>query len=287
MTASASTPPDLSPAIDASVARIRAAAPGLQPTIGIVLGSGWDGIADLVQGAVDIPYADLPAFPVPGVAGHAGSLRLGTIGRVGDGAPARTVALLRGRTHAYETGDAAAMKGAIRTLAALGCRVLVLTNAAGSLETEMPPGSLMLIADHINLVQRTPLLGESGSARFVDMVDAYDATLRDQAASAAEAAGIELHEGIYAWVLGPQFETPAEIRMLRLLGANAVGMSTVPETILARQAGLRVLGLSMLTNFGAGLSDETLSHAHTLAAAGATAPLAQRLLAAVVPALVV
>jgi purine-nucleoside phosphorylase len=271
-------------AIDQSVARIRAAAPGLQPAIAIVLGSGWDGIADLVQGAVDLPYAELPAFPAIGVAGHAGSLRLGTIG---GGAQARGVALLRGRKHAYESGDAAAMKGAIRTLAALGVQVLVLTNAAGSLEPEMPPGSLMLIADHLNLVQRTPLLGETGSGRFVDMVDAYDATLRDQAAAAAEAAGIELHEGVYAWVLGPQFETPAEIRMLRLMGAQAVGMSTVPETILARHAGLRVLGLSMFTNYAAGMSDEALSHAHTLATASATAAPAQRLLASVVPALVV
>ncbi len=279
-----STADDLTSAIDLSVARIRAAAPGLQPAIAIVLGSGWDGIAGLVQGAVDIPYAALPAFPVIGVAGHAGSLRLGTIG---DGAQARTVALLRGRKHAYESGDAAGMKGAIRTLAALGVQVLVLTNAAGSLEREMPPGSLMLISDHLNIVQRTPLLGEAGSERFVDMVDAYDATLRDQAAAAAEAAGIELHEGVYAWVLGPQFETPAEIRMLRGLGAQAVGMSTVPETILARQARLRVLGLSMFTNYGAGMADESLSHAHTLATAQATGALAQRLLAAVVPALVV
>jgi purine-nucleoside phosphorylase len=284
MSTNAATADDLTTAIDTSVARIRAAAPGLQPAIAIVLGSGWDGIADLVQGAVDIPYAELPAFPLIGVAGHAGSLRLGTIG---DGALARPVALLRGRKHAYERGDAAAMKGAIRTLAALGVQVLVLTNAAGSLETEMPPGSLMLVSDHLNMVQRTPLLGEAGSARFVDMVDAYDAKLRDQAAAAAEAAGIELHEGVYAWVLGPQFETPAEIRMLRLLGAQAVGMSTVPETILARQAGLRVLGLSMFTNYGAGMADEALSHAHTLATAGATAALAQRLLAAMVPALVV
>lgn len=279
-----STADDLSTAIDLSVARIRHAAPGLQPTMAIVLGSGWDGIAGLVQGAVDIPYAELPAFPAIGVAGHAGSLRLGTIG---EGAQARAVALLRGRKHAYETGDAAGMKGAIRTLAALGVKLLLLTNAAGSLEPEMPPGSLMLISDHLNMVQRTPLLGEAGSGRFVDMVDAYDATLRDQAAAAAEAAGIELHEGVYAWVLGPQFETPAEIRMLRLLGAQAVGMSTVPETILARQAGLRVLGLSMFTNYGAGMADEALSHAHTLATAQATGALAQRLLLAVVPALVV
>ena len=265
--------------ITTSVDRIRQAAPGFTPTLAIVLGSGWDGIAALVQQPIDIPYAELPAFPVLGVAGHAGSLRLGHIG-------GQAVALLRGRKHAYETGDAAGMKGAIRTLAALGCKAVLLTNAAGSLEPGMPPGSLMLISDHLNIVQRTPLHDEPGSARFIDMVNAYDSTLRDQAASAAEAAGIELHEGIYAWVLGPQFETPAEIRMLRLLGAQAVGMSTVPETILARHAGLKVLGLSMLTNYGAGMADESLSHAHTLATADATAALAARLLAGVVPALV-
>ena len=277
-------PADLPAAIATSVARIHAAAPGLAPRLGLVLGSGWDGIADLVHQPVDIPYAELPSFPVLGVAGHAGSLRLGTIG---SGTQARAVALLRGRKHAYETGDAAGMKGAIRTLAALGCQAVVLTNAAGSLEPSMPPGSLMLISDHLNIVQRTPLHDEPGASRFVDMGEAYCATLRDQAAAAAAEAGIELHEGVYAWVLGPQFETPAEIRMLRLMGAQAVGMSTVPETILARHAGLRVLGLSMFTNYAAGMSDEALSHAHTLATASATSALAQRLLAAVVPALVV
>ena len=268
----------LQDAIDHSLARIRQRAPGLRPRLGLVLGSGWDGIADLVDGAIDIPYADLPAFPVLGVAGHAGALRLGHIG-------GHAVALLRGRKHAYETGDATGMKGAIRTLAALGCDTLLLTNAAGSLEPHMPPGSLMLISDHLNIVQRTPLHGEPGSSRFVDMSNAYDSGLRDQAAAAAAEAGIELHEGIYAWVLGPQFETPAEIRMLRSLGAQAVGMSTVPETILARHAGLKVLGLSMLTNLGAGMADETLSHSHTLQRAQASAALAARLLLRVVPAL--
>ena len=263
-----------------SLGRIHTLAPGHAPRLAIVLGSGWAGIADLVADAIDIPYADLPAFPTLGVAGHAGSLRLGTIGGV-------AVALLRGRQHAYETGDAAGMKGAIRTLAALGCTTLLLTNAAGSLEPGMPPGSLMLISDHLNIAQRTPLHDEPGASRFIDMGHAYDTTLRDQAAAAAEGAGIELHEGIYAWVLGPQFETPAEIRMLRLLGAHAVGMSTVPETILARHAGLKVLGLAMLTNLGAGMAAQTLSHAHTLHAAQATAALAARLLAVVVPALVV
>ena len=268
----------LQDAIAASVARIQAAAPGLSPKLGIVLGSGWDGVSSLVTDAVDIAYAELPAFPVLGVAGHAGSLRLGRIAGVG-------VALLRGRKHAYETGDAGGMKGAIRTLAALGCSAVLLTNAAGSLATPMPPGSLMLISDHLNVVQRTPLHDEPGASRFIDMSSAYDPALRDQAAAAAEAAGIELHEGIYAWVLGPQFETPAEIRMLQLLGAQAVGMSTVPETILARHAGLRVIGLAMLTNMGAGMAAETLSHAHTLHTAQATAATAARLLAAIVPAL--
>jgi purine-nucleoside phosphorylase len=200
-------------------------------------------------------------------------LRLGRIGR-------NEVIVLAGRRHAYETGEADGMKGAVRTLAALGVQVLVQTNAAGSLDPALPPGSLMTIADHLNLPQRSPLVGEAGDARFVDMSDAYDATLRAQAAAlaGAQAPG----EGVYAWVLGPQFETPAEIRMLRLLGARAVGMSTVPETILARHAGLRVLAYALITNFAAGLSDERLSHAHTLAGAAAAGERATSVLAAVV-----
>ena len=276
-------------AVDRSLSRIRAALPGAAPALAIVLGSGWDGIADLLTDARDIPYAELPAFPVLGVAGHAGSLRLGTLGAglgAGVGASAGVpVALLRGRKHAYETGDAAGMKGAIRTLAALGCRAVLLTNAAGSLSPAMPPGSLMLISDHLNMTQRTPLHDEPGASRFIDMSAAYDPALREQALAAATQAGIPLHQGVYAWMLGPQFETPAEIRMLCLLGAQAVGMSTVPETILARHAGLKVLGLSMLTNLGAGMAAQTLSHAHTLQAAQASAALAARLLAVVVPAL--
>jgi len=278
---------NLTDAITASLARIHAAAPGLQPEVAIVLGSGWDGIADLVADPVDLAYAELPAFPALGVAGHAGTLRLGRIKTAPGAAPGRAVALLRGRKHAYESGDPAGMKGAIRTLAALGVQVLVLTNAAGSLDPAMPPGSLMLISDHLNIVQRTPLHGEPGNDRFVDMGAAYSAALRAQALAAAQASGIALPEGVYAWVLGPQFETPAEIRMLQRLGAQAVGMSTVPETILARHAGLGVLGLSMLTNMGAGLSAETLSHAHTLHTAQATADTAARLLAAVLPRLAV
>jgi len=231
-----------------------------------------------VQDGFDIAYADLPAFPAVGVAGHAGALRLGTIGGV-------DVAVLSGRQHTYETGHADAMKGAIRTLARLGVRVLLATNAAGSLDTAMRPGSLMLLADHLNMVQRTPLHGDSGSERFVDMRDAYDPALRAVARRVAGAQGVTLGEGVYAWMIGPQFETPAEIRMLRQLGAQAVGMSTVPETILARHAGLRVLALSMLTNMGCGLEDEALSHAQTLAVAQQGAAEAVRFVAALLPAL--
>jgi len=270
---------DLALAIATSAAHIRAAlGPRPMPRVAVVLGSGWDGVSARIAEPLDIAYADLPAFPVLGVAGHAGSLRLGQLA----GCP---VALLRGRKHAYEAGDPAGMKGAIRTLAALGVSTLVLTNAAGSLDAAMPPGTLMQISDHLNIVQRTPLHGETDNQRFVDMGAAYDPLLRDRAAEAASDAGITLHEGVYAWVLGPQFETPAEIRMLQQLGAQAVGMSTVPETILARHAGLKVLGFSLLTNMGAGLSDEALSHGHTLAMAQAAGERAADLLAAVVPAL--
>ncbi len=263
--------------ISASVARIRRAL-AEPPEIGVVLGSGWDGVAAQVEDPVDIGYRELPAFPAPGVSGHPGCLRLGRLGR-------RAVALLRGRRHAYEDGDASAMNGAIRTLAALGCRALVLTSAAGSLDAALPPGALMLISDHLNLAQRTPLLGEGGDDRFVDLVDAYRPALRARARAAAAAIGVALHEGVYAWVLGPQFETPAEVAMLRLLGARAVGMSTVPETIAARHAGLAVLGLALVTNFAAGLARERLTHAGTLAAARAHEDAAARALAAIVGAI--
>jgi purine-nucleoside phosphorylase len=177
------------------------------------------------------------------------------------------------------------MKGVIRSLAAIGGLVLVQTNAAGSMQAGMRPGGLMLVTDHLNLAQRSPLLGEAGDQRFIDMSDAYCPRLRAQALAAAAAAGSPLHQGVYAWVLGPQFETPAEVRMLRGLGADAVGMSTVPETILARHAGLRVLALSLLTNMAAGMQAEPLSHAHTLATAGDASALAVQVLSTVVQAL--
>jgi purine-nucleoside phosphorylase len=260
----------------AALIRQRTGRSGLQ--IGLLLGSGWAAAGDALREAQDVPYRDLPAFPAIGVGGHQGLVRVGLLG-------GRRVAVLLGRSHAYETGEADAMKGPIRVLASLGVKVLLQTNAAGGIANGMRPGDLMVIADHLNLVQRSPLVREAGEARFVDLAGAYDPALRAAALAAARAQGLTLHEGVYAWVMGPQFETPAEIRMLRALGADAVGMSTVPETLLARHAGLRVLALSMITNMACGLSDERLSHAHTLQTAARSAAAAARLVEAIVAAI--
>ncbi len=281
------TAPALADRIRASAATLRdaAAAQGLAPpAIAVLLGSGWGPVADRVQQPHDVPYADLPAFPELHIDGHQGVIRLGRLGAAGS-AERTPVWVLRGRKHAYEHDDAGAMKGAIRTLAAAGVRTLVQTNAAGSLDARCRPGSLMLIRDHLNLAQRSPLIDDHGPERFVDLRDAYDPTLAAIAQRVAQEQRIPLHEGIYAWLLGPQFETPAEIRMLIALGAQAVGMSTVPETILARHAGLKVLALSMFTNLASGLDDEALSHAQTLKAAAEAAPVAARLIEALVPAI--
>ncbi len=251
---------------------------GPAPAIAVLLGSGWGPFADHVQGAADVLYAELPAFPTLAVGGHQGLVRCGSVGST-------RVAVLAGRKHAYETGNADGMLGAIRSLAAWGVKVLVQTNAAGSVDAAMRPGSLMLMSDHLNIVQRSPLIGEPGDSRFCDMSAAYDPALREQARAAAKAIDSPLFEGVYAWVLGPQFETPAEIHMLRAFGAQAVGMSTVPETIIARHAGMKVLALSMMTNMAAGMQDEALSHAHTLATANTASARAVATLAAVVQAL--
>jgi purine-nucleoside phosphorylase len=264
---------DLADPIAASAATLRAT--GRAPRIAVVLGSGWSGLTGWVEDAVEVPYAELPAFPRPTVGGHAARVVLGRIGP-------HEVALLAGRQHPYEGGRADGMNGALRTLAELGVQILVLTNAAGSLDPALPPGGLMLISDHLNLPQLSPLWEERDDRRFVDMTDAYDPALRARARAAASRVGVELHEGVYAWVIGPQFETPAEIRMLRTLGAQAVGMSTVPETIVARHAGLHVLGLSMVTNMAAGMGAEQLSHAQTLRQAQAASERAGAALAAIV-----
>lgn len=266
------------PAIDECVERLRALAPAARPRIAVVLGSGWGGLSAHVGQAQRIPYDRLPGFPQATVAGHSGELWLGRIGR-------HEVAVMSGRKHAYESGDVRGMRLPLLALRALGCEVLVQTNAAGSLRPDMPPGSLMMINDHINPAQHSPLVGEGGSERFVSMLDAYDPGLRAAALAVAARRAVRLHEGVYVWTLGPQFETPAEIRMFRAMGADAVGMSTVPETILARHAGYRVLAFSLVTNMGAGMSEESLSHAHTLSTAQAASDGASGLLSEVISAL--
>ena len=264
----------LNPKIDASVSKLQATF-GAAPEVAVVLGSGWAGAVDQVQGAQHLSYAELPAFPQPKVEGHVNEVVVGTMG-------AQRVIMLRGRAHTYESGDCTGMAGALRSLKAWGVKVLVQTNASGSLRPHMPPGSLMLISDHINAPQRSPIVGEPGSERFVDMSAAYDAELRQHAKTVAKAENLIVGEGVYCWALGPQFETPAEIRMFSAWGADAVGMSTVPETILARHAGLRVMGLALMTNMAAGLSDEALTHALTLQQAQASGARAAAFLAQVV-----
>jgi purine-nucleoside phosphorylase len=242
----------MKPAIDLLVERLH----GLLPTTALVLGSGLGNLAGAVEDAIRIPYADLPGFPHGGVSGHAGELVAGKL----SGKP---VLMLAGRVHYYEKGDAAAMRPALEIVAGLGVTTLVLTNAAGSLKPDMPPGSVMLIEDHINFSGANPLIGEPSDRRFVGMTGAYDAGLRSALGRAAEAAGIPLHRGVYMWLSGPSFETPAEIRMARVLGADAVGMSTVPEVILARFLGLRVAACSVITNLAAGMTGAELSHQET------------------------
>lgn len=261
--------------IEKTLEQIRARAPQARPRVAVVLGSGWGQLAAAVEDAIHIPYTALDGFPQATVAGHSGELVLGHVG----GTP---VAVMSGRKHVYETGLVDGMKHPLRTLQALGCETLVLTNAAGSLDPALGVGSLMLISDHINFPQRSPLIGEAGSERFVAMSDAYDPALRARAQAVASERGVTLHEGVYLWCVGPQFETPAEIRLFRLAGAQAVGMSTVPETIIARHAGLKVLAFSLLTNMGAGLSDEHLSHAHTLEQARHAGDMASGFLADVI-----
>ncbi len=253
--------------IDAIVAK----APGFKPKVAVILGSGLGSFADGVKAVAKIPYGDLPGFPLTTVGSHAGQLVVGHVGKT-------PVAVLQGRAHYYERGRADEMKHAIGALAELGCETLLQTNAAGSLRFDMPPGSLMAITDHINFTGVNPLFGFAPDRRFVDMVDAYDPVLTQRLLAAARAADILCHEGVYVWFCGPSFETPAEIRAARTLGADAVGMSTVPETILARHAGLKVVGLSLMTNYAAGMSRDKLGHEQTMSVARESAATVGRLL---------
>lgn len=249
---------------------------GLRPRVGIVLGSGLGAVADAVTDPTAIDYADLPGFPRPTVAGHGGRAVLGRIGDV-------PVAVLQGRAHVYEGGDLDAIRTPVRALRAAGGEILVLTNAAGSLRAEVGPGGLMLITDHINLSGVNVLTGPNDDdigPRFPSLRDAYDPELRERLRDAAAELGTELAEGVYLAASGPTFETPAEIRAFRTLGADAVGMSTVHETAVARHAGLRVAAVSAITNLAEGMSAEPLSHEQTLrdaqVAADALAPLLVR-----------
>jgi purine-nucleoside phosphorylase len=226
------------------------------PRVGIVLGSGLGDFVETVRDPVAIPYGELEGFPVPSVSGHAGTLVIGRIG-------GEAVAVMAGRGHFYEHGRVDIMRPALETLGALGVRDLILTNSAGGLREEIPPGSVMLIADHINLNTGNPLIGEPSDARFVGLTQAYDAALREAAEKAAAVEDIALPRGVYMWFSGPSFETPAEIRAARVLGAEAVGMSTVPEVILARFLGMRVLAFSVITNYAAGMTGAELSHQET------------------------
>ncbi len=241
----------------------------LKPKIAIILGSGLGGLGDRVTDAVKIPYRDLPGFPVLTVIGHSGELIAGKLNGV-------DVIAFKGRKHFYETDDPYPLKTMIRTAKAVGVETLFISNAAGALKNGMKVSELMAISDHINYMGLSALSGpndDSFGPRFVPMTDAWDPELRALLLETAKKNGIALHEGVYMAFRGPTFETPAEIRMAMKMGADAVGMSSVPDCVIARHCGLRVVGCSMLTNMGAGLSDEKLSHTHTIemAARGAAA----------------
>ena len=242
-----------------SVEIIRNRAGSAPIELALILGSGLGHLAHAVQG-VAIPYADLPGFPHVSVSGHNPSLHVGTLEGV-------RVAVLGAREHYYEKGNPAAMRVALETLKALGVGSVIATNAAGSLRGDIRPGDLMLLSDHINFSGLNPLIGEPTDARFVPMTDAHNPAMRAALQAAAMAEGVALPEGVYAWYSGPSFETPAEIRAIKILGGDAVGMSTVPEVILARFLGLKVAAISTITNMAAGLSDEKISHEHTKAMA--------------------
>ncbi len=244
--------------LEAAVEAIRHRLPE-DPQVFLVLGSGLSGLADCVEGGVRIAFSEIPGFPDPGVAGHAGRLVFGEV-------EGKRVLVQAGRFHFYEGHDATAIVAPIRIAAQLGCETVILTNASGSVSPDLVPGSLLLLEDHLNLMFRSPLRGPlaNGEERFPDMSAPYDSELRTLARELAMEAEIPLHAGIYAAILGPSYETPAEVRFLRSAGADAVGMSTVPEAITARALGLRVLAFSLVTNMAAGLGEGFLDHAEVI-----------------------
>jgi purine-nucleoside phosphorylase len=256
---------------DAAIEALKARGLAALPPLAIVLGSGLGPFADEARDAIVVAYPDIPGFPIPSVEGHAGRLVVGEI-------EGQRVALFQGRGHYYERGDPRVMAIAIETFRRLGGETLLLTNAAGGLNNEWPPPSLVAIADHINFAGANPLIGRVGKDSFVPLTNAYDKGLRAKLHEAARAADIALHEGVYMWFSGPSFETPAEIRAARVLGADLVGMSTVPEVILARYCGLRCAAVSVVTNYAAGLYGGDPSHDETQEYARLAADRFKRLL---------
>ena len=239
---------------------IRARKPGFEPRVAMILGSGLGVLAEQMSDAVAIGFDELPGFPISTVHGHAGELILGTLSGV-------QVVCMKGRGHFYEGYGMGVMTSAVRTLKLLGCEMLFVTNAAGSLRADVDAGSLVAITDHINWLPGTPMVGandERFGPRFFSMANAYDSDIRDLVKDTAAANGITLHEGVFVAYPGPNFETAAEIRMMSRLGADTVGMSVVPEVISARHCGLKVTGVSVITNLAEGLSPFQLSHEQTL-----------------------
>ena len=264
----------------AAAAAIRARTTDVSPVAGIILGSGLGGLARRITNAVAIPFGEVPGFPQATVVGHAGQLICGLLG-------GRPVAALAGRFHMYEGHDAALAGFPVRVMHALGAPVLFVSNAAGGIRRTLRAGDLMLIRDHLNLMFRNPLTGgvEIGDERFPDMSAPYDVALGDRIREHATALGIALQEGVYCGLLGPTYETPAEVRMLAALGADAVGMSTVPEVIVARALGMRVAGISCVTNMAAGMSATALSHREVLEVTTAVSDRFERLVELFVSAL--
>jgi purine-nucleoside phosphorylase len=262
-----------------AVARIRQET-DLEPRVGVVLGSGLGGLVDAIEERVEISYADIPGWPASTAVGHAGVLVLGHV----DGF---ALAVMRGRAHLYEGIPADRAVFGVRVLARLGVRTLVVTNAAGGIHESYEPGDLVLISDHMNLMGTSPLVGpndDSLGPRFPDLTDAYDPELREAAREAAGRLGFDVAEGVYAAWLGPQFETPAEIRFMRTIGAQLAGMSTAPEVIAARHLGVRCLGISVVTNQAAGLAGK-LAHEDVLAVGAEAQPRLTALLRELLPAL--
>lgn len=243
-------------ALEAAAAAIAETTGRARHSTAVILGSGLGAYPQRLTGATAVPYAEIPGFPLPQVSGHAGTLYSVEMGRA-------AVLLLAGRAHAYEGHSLETVVFAVRSCILAGCRRVVLTNAAGACHDGLAPGDLVIITDHLNLSGRNPLVGPNDDRlgpRFPDQTDVYTPSLRALAHTAGREVGVTLKEGVYAWLLGPTYETPAEIRMVRTLGADLVGMSTVPEAIAARHMGADILGMSLVTNLAAGLSPVRLAH---------------------------